>query len=199
MRGALDQHASWGPIGEVHNGPSLRIGRLAGDAAQVKRQRIGDGHMPAAPDQHRMVARRFVQFRRGWQTLLVQIHLVPGSRGRDPCASRGAGRPLPDQLDKLGQIACPIDRDKQAILRGENQMIMGIIERRQKRQLWIIQDARPRGDEPIQTVRIFRDRHNPFLPHGDSTENRAVRCHGVDGSRANHQIGQPWKGNAFSG
>ena len=50
--------------------------------------------MSTSPDQHGMLPRRLIEFRRGGQASLGQVDLVPGSRGLDPVLGVWAARCL---------------------------------------------------------------------------------------------------------
>ncbi len=102
-----------------------------------------------------MVRRGSIEFWCRWQALFLQIGLVPGIRGDDPLACRRFGRLLPDEVQEFSQRMGLIHWNQQAILRGEQKMVMGIFQGRQKRQPWIIQDTRPCTEQSIQAVGIF--------------------------------------------
>src|SRR5206468_602498 len=117
------------------------------DAPECECQGIGDRHMSTSPGHHRMVPRRLIEFRRGWQASLCQVHLMPGSRGLDSGAWRSLNRTLSDQVDEFDKGMGPVNRNQTHILRSEHEMVMGVFESRQEGQIRDIEDVGTGADQ----------------------------------------------------
>ena len=174
------QHAVELAVVAVANGTPGRVGGGRGDAGRLQRHGVGDRQMAAAAGQYRMVGAGSVQLDSGRQAPLGQVRFVPGDRGLHPLPCGGPLSRSTDRGGELGEAAGLADRDQRRVLGRLQQVLVGVAERRQQRQVRTIHHPGGRSDQAVQAMGVGCDGHDLGAAH---------RHRAVDLSGPGHRMG----------
>jgi hypothetical protein len=153
----VDQSAGQVPGRVALEGAAWRVGGLLGDPGEVQRVAVDHVVVPAALDQDGVAVGGLIQFGGGGQAALGEVELLPVDGGADPFPVRGDGGALADQVEELWQAPGPVHRDVSGAEAGEDEVSVGVVERREHGGVRRVHDVRVRADQRVEPVRVGRE------------------------------------------
>ena len=120
--------------------------------------------MSAASHEHGVIHGCLIQIPDRRQPVLSQPALAPCVGTLDPPPLFGDGCLPADHGYEIAHGPCLVHGDKGSAARGFHEMVVGIVEGRQKDEPGVVDDVRVRAQKIIQTVRPLGERNDGISP-----------------------------------